>query len=497
MKKILSAEQTRDVDAYTIKIEPIASIDLMERASRAFVDWFVSNMPDRQVMVFCGHGNNGGDGLAIARMLHTKGWGVKAFMVSKEKKKSEDCAVNLERLEKIIPVNDISEEQDFPDCNEGGLIIIDAIFGSGLSRPVEGLYAGLIEHLNMASAIRVAVDIPSGLFADQPTGSAVRFKSDYCVTFQQPKLSFLWAENKIPHFEAVDIGLSKTAISNSDSKYYYVEKEDITFKAREKFAHKGDFGRVLLIAGSYGKMGAAVLAARACMRSGAGLLTVHLPQKGYDIVQTTFPEAMCTVSKGDRYITDLPDTTNYDVIGIGPGIGTNAETAEMLKKLFSTTAKPMALDADALNILSENPDLIQQIPKGSVFTPHPGEFARLIGGIENDLQRLERLKQFAIEHQLVVALKGAHTAVATPNGKIYFNGTGNPGMASGGSGDVLTGIITALLAQTSDSVEAAVKGVFIHGFAADLAANQKGHQGLIASDIIEALPEAFMTLTKN
>ncbi len=493
--KILSAAQTRDADAYTISHEPIASIDLMERASQAFVDWFVEQFPHAPgVKVCCGLGNNGGDGLAIARLLSNLHYQVEVWVVRYAEGTSADFATNAERLKRLFTPHEIRSEADVPALSADDLVI-DALFGSGLSRPLEGLAARVVEAINGSGATVVAVDVPSGLFVDAPSTGPHIVKATHTVSFQLPKLSFLLPQSApyVGDWHVVDIGLHPRAIAQAQTPYHYVEESYLKtlVRRRPKFAHKGLFGHALLVAGSHGKMGAAVLAARACLRSGVGLLTLHVPWSGYEIMQISAPEAMCLVDTQGQYVSEVGDTTAFNTIGIGPGLGTKLETGTAFEKLLQRTTAPMVMDADALNLLAKYPDLLPLLPPGSVLTPHPKEFERLTQKADHDYHRLELLREFARKHQVVVVLKGAHTATAWPTGEVYFNIAGNPGMATGGSGDVLTGIITALVAQHYPPGEAAVLGVYLHARAGDLAADARGYSALVASDLIEFLPGAF------
>lgn len=493
MMKILSADQIKAWDAYTIREESIASIDLMERASRAFVSWFIERYDATQkVGIVCGTGNNGGDGLAIARLLNDWNYPVKVWIVRGGINESPDFTTNLKRLEKIS-IQEITTNADcelFSDRN----ILIDAIFGTGLSRPVEGIYAKVIDCLNRSKAIKLAVDIPSGLRVDQHSEGEI-FKAHHTVSFQNPKLGFLMPENQqfVGEWHLVDIGLSKKFLKEVEASYSLTTLKSAKriLKPRSRFDHKGKFGHALLIAGSTGKIGAAVLASRAALRSGLGLLTVHVPQSGYSIIQTAVPEAMATIDQSADYFSGREVEDFYDVLGIGPGLGQADESVKGLEEILIKFRKPVVIDADGLNILSSIPDLQKLIPVGSILTPHPGEFERLVGSWKNDFDRLEKLKEFADRIQSVVILKGANSAIVTPGEKVFFNSTGNPGMATGGSGDVLTGILTGLLAQGYPSVGAAILGAYLHGLAGDFATRDKGQNSLIASDIIDLLPAAF------
>jgi NAD(P)H-hydrate epimerase len=497
MIKILSASQSKELDAFTIQHEPVASIELMERACRAFTNWLVERYDaTHRIGIICGTGNNGGDGLGIARMLHEWNYPVKVWIVRGGIKETSDFQINLHRLEGKVSVNEISSEvkaEYFSDRT----ILIDALFGSGLSRPVEGIYEEVIDCLNTLHAIKIAVDIPSGMFADQHSGGEV-FRAHHTVTFQYPKLAFLMPENHwyTGEWHLVDIGLSKRGLSEIQTPYYFTTIKSVKkiLKQRDKFDHKGKFGHALLIAGAAGKMGACVLAARACLRSGVGLLTAHVPKIGYSIIQTAVPEAMALIDVSDDHFSGGDVADQYQTIGIGPGIGQHADTKSAFERLMGKFRKPMVLDADALNLLGAHSELQPLIPAGSILTPHPREFERLVGSWSNDFERLVKLQRFAKKINSVVVLKGAFTTIACPSGNVFFNSTGNPGMAKAGSGDVLTGILTGLLAQNYSAEETAIMGVFLHGLAGDLAAREKGMTSLIAGDLIDFLPAAFKKL---
>ena len=495
--RILNTKQIRELDAYTIKSEPIASIDLMERASRAFADWLTARVErTKRIGVVCGTGNNGGDGLAIARILHEWGYTVRVWVVRGQSNSTEDFQANLRRLPNRIHPHDVVAAEDeisFANCD----VLIDAMFGSGLSRPVEDVYEKVISVVNQTEAVRIAVDVPSGLMAEVHSSGAI-VKADYTISFQLPKLAFMLPEANAftGEWVLVDIGLDKGFIQKVDTPYHYVRSRDVRrmLKVRSKYDHKGKFGHGLLIAGSHGKIGAAVLAASAALRSGIGLLSIHAPGSGYAILQTAVPEAMVLVDPDDDVFTEPQSLEAYTAVGIGPGLGRDSRTRAALEKTLKAIAKPVVLDADALNIISENRHMLGLIPSGSILTPHPKEFERLTGPWKDDFERLELQKHLARELSVIVVLKGAHTSIANENGHVYFNSTGNPGMATGGTGDVLTGLVTGLLAQNYTPVEAAVAGVFIHGLAGDLGAKECGMDGLIASDVVRFIPGAFLKL---
>ncbi len=490
--KIFNVEQIRAMDAHTIAHEPITSINLMERASQAFVRWFCNQYVNtRPIAVFCGKGNNGGDGLAIARILSGCGYDVQVFIVEYTLNATDDFRQNLSRLGNHLTARYIHSENDLPQLPKQ-VVCIDALLGTGLSRPVDGLLSRVITHLNTLSCKLVSVDIASGLYTDKPNNpSDIIIKPRFTVTFQLPKLAFLLPQNAeyVGEWHVVDIGLSERYISETATSFYFTDKlsAEKRIKPRQKFSHKGTYGHAVIIAGSYGKMGAAVLSGKACLRSGVGLLTMHVPACGYEIAQISVPEAMATVDESEKYISKAPDLTSATAIGMGPGIGQDAATAEVLEKVLESVKIPLIIDADALNILSANPHLLYKLPANTILTPHPKEFQRLAGESSNEYERLEKARAFAAKYKAIICLKGANTAVVLPNGEVHFNSTGNPGMATGGTGDVLTGIITSLLAQKYDPTDAAILGVYQHGLAGDRAAEARGQTALIASDVVEHL----------
>lgn len=496
--KILSTQQIREADAYTIANEPIASIDLMERTSKAFVNWFVDLFDaNNEVWIFCGTGNNGGDGLAIARLLHEKKYNVKVFVVNPKSRWSEDFEINYQRfllLFKILSVKDPSDIQAVPK----DVIAVDGLFGSGLSRRVDGLGVDVIEVINKSNCTTIAIDIPSGLFADESTNEGAIIKADYTIAFQVPKLAFVMKEAgmNVGIWEVVNIGLDQSFIDQCDTEYFLITEELIKsfISPREKYGHKGNYGHALLVVGSYGKMGAAVLAGRAAMRSGLGLLTIHSPNCGLNILQSTVPEAMVSVDPTAFYFGEVPETSDYSAIGIGSGLDQKSKTVQAMTELLSQLTRTIVIDADAINIIAHHRELLSLIPVGSILTPHHREFERLVGKWNNDFERLSIQKEFSKKYQVILVFKGPHTAISTPEGQVYFNNTGNPGMATAGSGDVLTGLITGFLAQGYAPLEAAHLGVYIHGLSGNIAAQEKGVVSMIASDIVDMIPEAIQSL---
>lgn len=501
---IFSADQIKAIDTFTIESEPITSVDLMERAASKCSQWIMKHYDVETIFkVCCGLGNNGGDGLAIARQLLDYGYKVEVFIINYSDKQSPDFSINKKRLEDkyspfLMEVNDASHLPYFKTSD----VVIDALFGIGLSKPLFGLAAECVNHINHSAEEVIAIDVPSGLLVDSFTAkNNIIVKATHTLTFQCPKLAFLFAENHVfvGNGHVLDIGLKWTEEIQNSSHAFYVTMQSIKtiIKPRQKFSHKGTFGHGLLVVGSYGKMGAAIMSAHSLLRSGVGLLTVCVPQCGYEIMQTSTPEAMALV-EGDEYLKIKKlNISSYSSIGIGPGIGTERETQLSVKQILESTKKPLVIDADALNALSLNKEWLSLIPQNSILTPHPKEFERLTKIVENDFERHQLQIDFSKQHQVFVVLKGAHTRITTPEGESYFNSTGNSGMAKGGSGDVLTGLITGLLAQGYTSLEASLIGVYVHGLAGDITKEEKGEFAMIPTDVIENIPNAFKGLTED
>lgn len=493
--KILSAKQIKVADEYTISNEPISSIDLMERAVQVFTNKILINLSQtNEIFVFCGPGNNGGDGLGIARILHTKKLNIKVFLVETDKY-SVDNLINQERLKEIgFKINLISDENDFPNL-EPNIIVIDALFGSGLNKSLEGIYGKIVNYLNTQSNVKYAVDIPSGLFADSISLQPI-VRANYTYSFQTPKLAFLLPDNQenIGDWDILDIQLHPEIISSLHTSNYTIDLQfaKSILKNRVRFSHKGTYGHTLVVAGSKGKMGAAILTSKAAMKSGSGLVSAFIPNCGYSIMQTAVPEVMCHIDQREEFISSKPEhLKEYATIAVGPGIGNHQETCTLLEIIVKRYKKSMVLDADALNIISENKHLLNLLPPKSILTPHPKEFERLVGKSDNGFERLEKLKDFCKKYKLIVVLKDAYTAICNEEGLTYFNITGNSGMATGGSGDVLTGIIAGLVSQKYDPFHAAILGCYVHGTAGDIALKHESVESLIASNIIENIGNAF------
>lgn len=503
--KIFTSEQVRQIDKYTIENEPIASIDLMERAAQQIAGWLITHYDRRySFIVFSGSGNNGGDGLAVARMLLQQFYKVTVYVIRISDKLSPDAQINYERFKKLdsSEIMDVHEKDQLPFISENN-IILDAIFGSGLSRPSDGFTARVIKHLNSLPNTKIAIDIPSGLFGEDNSGNKLDniIQADITLTLQFPPLSFFFAENEqyTGKWVVLPIGLASHAIQEIDSPYKYVLSDDIKklLKKRARFSHKGTYGNVLLIAGSYGMMGAAVLGAKAALRAGSGLVTVHLPGFGYQIVQTAIPEALVSMDESDLIFSSVPELAGYNAIGIGPGLGSMIKTQRALFDLLKKVKVPFVIDADGLNILSANKEWLKSLPPGTILTPHPKEFDRLAGESRTGYDRNQIQMDFARKNNVIVVLKGACTSITMPDGSCYFNSTGNSGMATAGSGDVLTGIILSLLGQGYKPVHAALVGVYLHGLAGDYAAKEGSEESVIAGDIIENIGKAYRTCRES
>jgi ADP-dependent NAD(P)H-hydrate dehydratase / NAD(P)H-hydrate epimerase len=497
--KLFTCEQIREIDDYTIRHEPVASVDLMERAAGQLFNWFLSRFErSHRIFIFAGPGNNGGDGLALARMLSVNRYYVEVHYVDFTEKTSADWEINRHRLlsETDVSLKYLKNVDQFPVITSED-IIFDAIFGSGLTRHPEGLPAEVIREINLTQCIKISIDIPSGLFGEDNSHNRLEdiIRADYTLSFQFPKLSFLFAENYnyTGDWTVLPIGLHADPIRDIQTPYTLVGKSDVLplLKTRSRFDHKGHFGHGLLISGSAGKIGACVLGAAAALRSGIGLLTCHVPSSASSVIHNTVPEAMVSPDTSAELITETGATGLYSAVGVGPGLGTNDETQNALHELLIECDKPIVIDADALNIISVNKEWTSLLRAGTILTPHPKEFERLAGKTENSYARLKKQIEFSREHKCIVILKGAFTSITTIDGRVFFNSTGNPGMATAGCGDVLTGILLSLLAQGLSPENAALLGVFLHGLAGDIAAGESCYESIIASDIINCLGKAF------
>ena len=517
--KIFTTAQIRELDKYTIEHEPIASLDLMERAARALTQAVTREWPaTKPIVIFAGPGNNGGDALAMARLLSEQNYEVSVYLFNISGQLSSDCAANKQRLldsRRLKNFVEVSMEFD-PPLLDGNTLVIDGLFGSGLNKPLAGGFASLVKYINSAQAKVISIDVPSGLMTEDNEYNvrANIIRADITLTLQQPKLSFLFSENQqfIGQLRVLDIKLSKEGIAKIEAPFTMIEKSEVCERLldRSPFAHKGQMGTALMIAGCYGMAGAAVLAAKACMRSGAGKVVVNTPRRNIPILQAAIPEAIVQSGSEETIFAETVDTEDYQAMGIGPGLGQSEQTAIALIAQLRRTQCPIVVDADALNILASHRAWMQQLPKGIILTPHPKELDRLEGHSADTYERLkgiiltphpkeldrleghsadtyERLtkaRNLAERLKGYVILKGHHTAICCPDGHIMFNSTGNAGMATAGSGDVLTGVLTGLLARGYKPLDACVVGVYLHGLAGDLAARELGEESLIASDII-------------
>lgn len=499
--KILSAEQIREWDLFTVKNRNISSVQLMETAATKCVEWIVAHFDfTYECCIFCGSGNNGSDGFAMARMLYQRGFTVKVFIDQKIKKRSDDAQLNFEKISAMsgIEILDFSHAKTLKFS--GKTIIIDAIFGTGLNRKIEGKARDVIEFINAISCSKISVDIPSGLFADTfNEENSVVFKADVALTFQCWKKSFLHPETGVNcgKIHVLDIGLDEGFLKEITSNEFTVDEPFINkiYKPRPDFSHKGNFGKTVIAGGSFGKIGAAVLATKAALKTGSGITFTLAPNCGYDILQISCPEAMF-LSGGENFISkfEIPEDATC---GIGPGLGTDPKTEKAFLDFLKNSKTPLVLDADALNIIAKNEKNQQLIPQNSIITPHPKEFERLFGKTENSFDLLELAREKAAELKIFIVLKDHHTQIITPEKTVFYNLTGNSGMAKGGSGDVLTGIITSLLSQHYSPEEAAVFGVWLHGKAGDFAAEKYSKEAMLPSNLIDEIGNVFKILERN
>lgn len=502
--KIFTSAQIHELDRYTIEHEPIKSVDLMERAAkaitRAVAEEWTTHTP---VVVFAGPGNNGGDALAVARLLTNEGYKVRTYLFNITNHLSDDCVTNRQRLLDGRHAKDFTEitaKFDPPELTADTLVI-DGLFGSGLNKPLAGGFASLVKYINQSPAKVVSIDVPSGLMSEDNTYNvrANIIHATLTLTLHEKKLAFLFgdAQQFIGRLKVLDIRLSQEYIQKTEAQYYVLEESDVRSRLlhRDDFAHKGNMGNALIVAGSYGMSGASILATRACMRSGAGKVTVHTPKKNYGVMQISVPEAVLHMDHEETAFTEAVDTDGFDALGIGPGLGCQETTAIAMIAQIRRAQCPIVADADALNILASHRAWMQQLPKGIIMTPHPKELDRLTGSPANaDFERLHRTRELAQSLQAYIILKGHNSALCLPDGQVVFNPTGNSGMATAGSGDVLTGIITALLARGYHQHNACIVGMYLHGLAGDIAVKTLGKESLTASDIIDYLPHAFKHL---
>lgn len=504
--KIFTNEAIKKIDRETIAADGITELDLMERAASAVAYEIISRwLTTKRIVIFAGPGNNGGDALAVARMLYEQGYRPEVFLFNiKSSHLSECCAANRKRLIDMgnIDFTEIIDNFTPPELGPDD-VVVDGLFGSGLHSPLKGGYTSLVQYINNSEAFIVSIDMPSGLFCEWNEGSDRRniIRADLTLTFGSKRLSFFFSENAefIGQCIVLDIELNANAIDSTPADYYLIEKEDVRnmLKPRDPFINKYDNGTLLLIAGSYGMMGAAILAARGAQRIGAGLVTVHAPASANTIMQTACPEALFEADESDICTTIINSKRRFSVVALGPGMGTSDETIDAVDHFLKNYRKPCLLDADALNCIAARPMLLRSIPKGSIITPHTGEFDRLFGKSVTDEERLKRAINQSKMYNITIVLKGHYTMMIRPDGKVYINSSGNPGMATAGSGDVLTGMIAGLIAQGYSPDNSVWMGVYIHGRAGDLAAQKLGQNSLIASDIINNIGSAILDIKRQ
>jgi len=500
--KIFTASQIYEADKFTINKQQITSDTLMERAATKLFEWMHTRLQGAQVKIhlFCGIGNNGGDGVALARHLHENGYDIAVYVVNYSEKRSKDFLINLDRLkERKLWPEFLDSDCSFPEIKPND-IIVDAIFGIGLNRAPDIWVAKLIKHLNSSSAFVLSVDIPSGLPSNRSPWEAEHVvRASYVLSFQVPKLVFFLPETGVyqNQWEILDIGLDPEFLVNTDADYELMGRPEILpmYRPRLKFSHKGTYGHSIIIGGSYGKIGAVQLASNACLSVGSGLVTAFVPECGYHSLQTSIPEIMVLTDDEDESIGEINIPFEPAAIGIGMGMGTKDETVKAFGSFLKKVEIPVVIDADGLNILAKQPSLIKDIPKQSVLTPHPTELQRLIGEWNDDFDKLEKAKAFSIKNDCILVIKGAHS-ITIYKDKGFVNTTGNPGMATAGSGDALTGMITGLMAQGYAPLHAAIFGVYLHGLAGDIGVSMDGYEALTASSIIENIGKAYMELLR-
>lgn len=504
--KIFKSSVLKDIDEATCQAQGIDSLELMERAANAVACEVISMcLPSTRIVVVAGPGNNGGDALAVARLLIEQGYKrVEVFLFNIRGKLSHDCGEERKKLIAIEGIDFTEVTREFhPPYLSADDVVIDGLFGSGLRVPMQGGFKALAKLILDSGAYVISIDIPSGLFGEWNAGAprADMVHANLTLAFQYPRLSFFFAENEAVtgKWKLLDIDLDREAAKATPTEFRYVDMPNVRplIRPRMQFTGKRDYGSVLLMAGSVGMMGAAVMAARAVMKAGAGLATVHSASCGMPVIQTAVPEAMFEPDRNEWFITDMKSHHKHQVIAAGPGIGTQEKTIDALEELLRSATIPLVLDADALNCIAKRPALLNSIPPNTIITPHIGEFDRLFGEQPSSEERLKKAMEMARFYNIFIVLKGHYTATIRPTGSVYFNSTGNPGMATAGAGDVLTGIIAAFVAQGYQPAHAATIGVFIHGLAGDLAAAELGETGITATDICNYVGRAVREVVNS
>ena len=502
--KILTAEQLKEADRITLEKQEITSNELMERAAGLVYEEIHKRLQnaDIPIKIFCGIGNNGGDGLVIGRLLIHQGYDVTIYVVNYSDQRSKDFLINYDRVKNMTkkwPVL-LKSEDDFPEIKVGDFVV-DAIFGLGLNRPLVDWVANLVRHINKSGAFVLSVDMPSGLMADKPSeGGDFIVRANYTISFQAPKMAFYLPDTAeyVGELQILEIGLDREYLKEITAAAQLISREEarVLYRPRNKFSHKGTYGHALMIGGSYGKIGSICLASTAALRAGAGMVSVFVPKCGYEIIQSSLPEAMVLTDENEKHLSNIEFDLDPAVIGFGVGVGTGDETVSAFKELLKKNKKPMLIDADGLNILSKNKEFLKFLPEGTVLTPHPKELERLVGKWKDDFEKLKKVQEFVKEYKIILVLKKAYTFTITPEG-MYINTSGNAGMATAGSGDVLSGVISAFISQGYEPLRAAVLGVYLHGRAGDLAAEKLSYEGLIAGDIARHTGAAILDLFES
>lgn len=504
--KIFTTEAIHRINDMTVERASISRLDMMERAANAVTYEIISRwMPSQRIVIFAGPGDNGGDALAVARQLAEQAYHPEVYLFNiKSGRLSSSCSTNRERLKDVpgVTLNEVVDRFVPPELGPQDLVV-DGLFGSGLRSPLSGGYASLVQYINDSDAFVLSIDIPSGLFGEWNMGCDHRniVKADLTLAYQFKRLSFFFAENAqfVGKVKVLDMDYDEDAIARTPSDFYLIERSDVKemLRPQKPFINKYDNGTVLLVAGSYGMMGAAELAARGAMRAGAGLVTVHAPRCGFVPLSVAVPEVLFEGDSNEIITTNIQLSHNYTVVALGPGMGSEIETLEAIDAFLKTYRRPCILDADALNCIARRPVLLRSIPKGSILTPHRGEFDRLFGEHQTEEERLKKAIEMSKQFEITIVIKGHYSMTVRPDGKVYINSSGNAGMATAGSGDVLTGVVAGFIAQGYSADTGVVLGVYVHGLAGDLAAAKQGTHGLIAPDIAQSVGLAINDILRT
>lgn len=504
--KLFTTEEIRAIDRYTIEQEGVPSLELSERMAEGVADEISSRWrSNKPTMVFAGPGNNGADALGTARLLFERGFRPEVYLFNiGGDKLSADCTAARDRMLAEVPeivFHEVRDRFSMPKITTNHLVI-DGLFGSGLREELQGGFKSLVQYINDENATVVSIDLPSGMFGDWNPQIVNRntIHATLTLAVQFPRISFFIPDNAelIGEWKVIDIGLSEKAMASAPPNFCLVEQRDVhrRLRHRKEFASKADFGSAILYAGSYGMMGAAILAARGALRGGVGKLTVNAPKCGYQILQSSVPEALFRHNRGEISIVDIHPERDFSAIAVGPGIGTNELTVKAVEDFLASINQPVILDADALNCIALKPSILNTIPVLSILTPHAGEFDRLFGPQPSAEARLRKAIEMAKYYNILIILKGRYTAIVRPDGKVYFNSSGCPAMATAGSGDVLTGVLLSMLAQGYPAELASLIAVYVHGVAGEMAAAEQGEYGVTAGDIADHIGKAIREIMK-